>query len=161
MSFFGVGTWELLVILLIALIVAGPKRMLEWAYYLGRILGKFRVMWSQVMETIQQELDDSGVDVKLPKTFDRRAINQTASDFMRPFSEEVRRAEEAYRAELKSIEDKYHHEVKELDSSIRTAGTQQTSIDETAPQNGAVDRGNNNPPQTGFGTWSTPPSKSE
>ena len=156
MSFFGVGGWELMLILLIALIVAGPKRMLEWAYYAGRALGKLRVMWSQVMEAIQQELDESGVDVKLPKTLDRREINRSATDFMRPFSEEVRRAEEAYREEMKKADDAYQQEVKSLDASIRSSGDENVSNDRT-PQQAASNGGDDSEKpdsQHSFGTWS-------
>ena len=163
MSFFGVGTWELLVILLIALIIAGPKRMLEWAYYLGRALGQLRVMWSQVMETIQHELDESGVDVKLPKTLNRREINRTASDLMRPFTEEVRRAEEAYRTEIKSIEEKYEQEVKALDAAIREDGDMAKSDEpsqQQAQSNGVVDTQDSNN-QHRFGTWSASPPKQD
>jgi Sec-independent protein translocase protein TatA len=163
MSFFGVGGWELMLILLIALIVAGPKRMLEWAYYAGRALGKLRVMWGQVMETIQQELDESGVDVKLPKTLDRREINRSASQFMRPFTEEVRRAEEAYREEMKKADDAYQQEVKALDASIRSSGEEHVTNDhepQQAASNGAADADKPDG-QDGFGTWSASPPKQD
>ena len=42
MNFLGVGVGELLVILVIAMLVVGPERMVELAGQMGRLLAKFR-----------------------------------------------------------------------------------------------------------------------
>ncbi len=79
MNILGVGGWELLAILVIMLLVAGPKRMLHWAYILGTYVAKFRVMWSETVDVIQKEFDDAGVDIKIPKDPPTRArLNQQA-----------------------------------------------------------------------------------
>lgn len=78
MELFGIGTTELIAILLIMLVVAGPKRMLQWAYILGQYTAKLRQMWAETMAVMQKEFDQAGVDVTLPKNFPNRnsLVNQ-------------------------------------------------------------------------------------
>jgi Sec-independent protein translocase protein TatA len=64
MELFGVGAWEVVAILIIMLIVAGPKRMIGWAYQLGVYTRKFRAMFSETMAQINKEVEASGVDVR-------------------------------------------------------------------------------------------------
>ena len=73
MEIFGVGTPELIAILIIMLIVAGPKRMIQWAYVLGQYMAKLRKMWSEAMVYMQKEFDAAGMDVELPKEIPTRA----------------------------------------------------------------------------------------
>ncbi len=68
MEIFGVGGAEMAAILIIMLVVAGPKRMVQWAYVLGQYIAKARAMWADVMAGVQKEIDDAGLDVKLPTT---------------------------------------------------------------------------------------------
>jgi Sec-independent protein translocase protein TatA len=72
MELFGIGTTELIAILIIMLVVAGPKRMLQWAYILGQYTAKLRAMWAQTMAVMQKEFDQAGVDVTLPKNIPTR-----------------------------------------------------------------------------------------
>jgi sec-independent protein translocase protein TatB len=58
-SFFGIGTGELMVIIAIAILVIGPKRLLEIAQTLGRLTRRGREIWSEVMKTIQAELQET------------------------------------------------------------------------------------------------------
>jgi Sec-independent protein translocase protein TatA len=78
MELFGIGTTELIAILLIMLVVAGPKRMLQWAYILGQHTAKLRQMWSETMAVLQKEFDQAGVDVNLPRNIPTRnsLVNQ-------------------------------------------------------------------------------------
>ena len=68
MEIFGIGGAELVAIFIIMLVVAGPKRMIQWAYILGQYTAKARVMWSEVMTGVQREFDAAGMNVQLPKT---------------------------------------------------------------------------------------------
>jgi sec-independent protein translocase protein TatB len=54
MSFLGMGTFEILIILLVAFIFLGPERMIEAARTLGKWTGELRRMGS----TVQAEMDD-------------------------------------------------------------------------------------------------------
>jgi len=58
-SFFGIGTGELMVIIAIAILVIGPKRLLEIAQTLGRLTRRGRQIWNEVMKTIQAELQET------------------------------------------------------------------------------------------------------
>lgn len=49
---FGVGTWEVVVIAVIALIVLGPKRLPATLKTVGRTLGQFRRAVSQIKEEV-------------------------------------------------------------------------------------------------------------
>ncbi|HAL62500.1 MAG TPA: twin-arginine translocase subunit TatB [Chloroflexi bacterium] len=57
MNFGGIGGGELLVILLIALIVFGPGRLVEIASSLGKALREFRKMSQDLTTEIQKELE--------------------------------------------------------------------------------------------------------
>ena len=83
MEIFGVGGAEMVAILVIMLVVAGPKRMVQWAYVLGQYVSKARVMWDEVMAGVQKEIDDAGLDVQLPKTMPTRA---TLNNLTNPMS---------------------------------------------------------------------------
>jgi len=53
---FGVGTGEVLVILVITMLVVGPERMVELASELGRMIAKFRQETSSVTEEFREAL---------------------------------------------------------------------------------------------------------
>ncbi|WP_462323835.1 Sec-independent protein translocase protein TatB [Desulfoplanes sp.] len=54
---FGIGTTEILIILVVALIVIGPKKLPEVARTLGKALGEFKKMSSDVKRTIDLEAE--------------------------------------------------------------------------------------------------------
>jgi Sec-independent protein translocase protein TatA len=58
-GFFNIGTGELMIIIVIAILVIGPKRMLELGQALGRLTRRGREIWNEVMKTIQAELQDT------------------------------------------------------------------------------------------------------
>ena len=58
-GFFNIGTGELMIIIVIAILVIGPKRMLELGQAVGRLTRRGREIWSEVMKTIQAELQDT------------------------------------------------------------------------------------------------------
>ena len=74
---FGIGMPELLLILAIALIVIGPKKLPDLAKSLGRTLREFKKATNEFKETI--EIDEDLTDVK--KTFDElNTTDRTASE---------------------------------------------------------------------------------
>lgn len=85
MNIFGVGGMELALILIIMLIVAGPKRMIQWAYVVGTYTAKLRRMWEETVDLIQKEVDDAGLDIQVPKELPTRAnINRELTKVMKP-----------------------------------------------------------------------------
>lgn len=54
---FGIGSTELIVILIVALIVIGPAKLPEMARSLGKALGEFRRVSTDVKRTIEMEAD--------------------------------------------------------------------------------------------------------
>ena len=100
-NFFGIGGTELVVIALIMLIVAGPKRMIRWAYVLGVWVGKARTLWQQAVEALQKEMDEAGVNVQLPKEPPtRQTITRMVSDVVKPYTQEL---EAAYRQTQQAV----------------------------------------------------------
>ncbi len=73
MELFGIGTAELIAILIIMLVVAGPKRMMRWAYILGQYTAKIRRMWAETMAVVQKEFDAAGMDITVPKEIPTRS----------------------------------------------------------------------------------------
>lgn len=108
MNILGVGGWELLAILLIMLLVAGPKRMIHWSYILGQYVGKFRQMWAETVDVIQKEFDDAGVDIKVPRDLPtrdnvRKSINEQVTRQMSDVTEPVRQTMADVNAEVDQI----------------------------------------------------------
>ncbi|MBI1257838.1 MAG: hypothetical protein GC204_10240 [Chloroflexi bacterium] len=92
MDILGVGGWELVAILLIMLIVAGPKRMISWSYTLGKYVSQLRRMWADTAQMLQKEFDDAGVDIQVPKDIPTRGdlnreIGRALTPVTKPFQE--------------------------------------------------------------------------
>jgi Sec-independent protein translocase protein TatA len=89
-NIFGIGLPELTLILIIMLVVAGPKRMIQWAYILGVYIGKLRNMWAEVVRVLQREFDEAGVDVKIPEELPtRNSINTWMQNASRPYTQPI------------------------------------------------------------------------
>jgi Sec-independent protein translocase protein TatA len=65
MNILGVGTEELVLIIIILVVVAGPKRMIKWTYEAGKYLARFKAMFDETWGAIRKEFEDAQVD--LPK----------------------------------------------------------------------------------------------
>jgi len=63
MNFLGMGTLELLVVLLIAFIFLGPDRMVEAARFLGKLMSEARRMSAELPDLI---MDDDGGEERRP-----------------------------------------------------------------------------------------------
>ncbi len=145
MNIMGMGIPELLVILLIAMIVAGPKRLMQWAYISGRFMGQMRVMWGQMMSSIQREFDDAGLDIKMPKDpLNRSQVQQFTRDALRPLSDPMRQAMHDYEREARALE----KEIREADK---------LDVEEVTDDSAEIKKAASPPPPAqkpkSFGTW--------
>ena len=86
MNILGVGPGELLAIFVIALVVAGPKRMIQWAYHIGRYAARIRAMAQETMSAFQKELAAAGLD---DVTKDLASLQNTKFDVMKEVSKIV------------------------------------------------------------------------
>jgi Sec-independent protein translocase protein TatA len=108
MEILGVGGAELVAILIIMLVVAGPKRMIQWAYILGKYTAKVRAMWAESMTYLQKEFDAAGLDVELPKepptrgSFNRQLTQQVEKAFS-PITKPVKDALEETTAQVNQL----------------------------------------------------------
>lgn len=73
---FGIGMPELLLILAVALIVIGPKKLPDLARSLGKAMGEFKRATSDLKQTIEQE---TGLDEV------RESLRETKRDIKRSF----------------------------------------------------------------------------
>ena len=106
MNVFGVGAWELLAILLIMLVFAGPKRMIHWSYILGQHVSKFRKIWSETVDLVQKEFDEAGVDIKLPKEPPtRKNFNRAVTDAMKPMTKPVQDSLDEVKKDLDTVKE--------------------------------------------------------
>ncbi len=118
MEIFGVGGAEMVAILIIMLVVAGPKRMIQWAYVLGQYVAKGRTMWADVMAGVQKELDQAGMDVQLPKTMPTRAdLNKHITTFTNPASN----VWAGITAPVQDVMNDFSTEIKQTHSDLRDA----------------------------------------
>lgn len=146
MEILGIGGAELIAILIIMLVVAGPKRMIQWAYIAGRYAAKARAMWAETMTYIQKEFKDAGVDIELPKEVPTRGslnrqINKQVEKAMSPVTKPVQDALDETTSQLREIQ---------AQTTIREPSSKplpvkpSTTTSNTPSSNGSAD----------FGTWS-------
>ncbi|NWG18252.1 MAG: hypothetical protein HXY41_16640 [Chloroflexi bacterium] len=101
MEILGVGGAEFIAIFIIALIVAGPKRMMQWAYLMGKYTAKLRALWGETMMYIQQEMKEAGMEVDLPKEPPTRAkLNRQINKALDPVTRPLRETLEETRAKV-------------------------------------------------------------
>ena len=102
MNILGVGGWEFLLIMLIMVVVAGPRRMAHWAYLMGRYTARLRTIWAETMEILQKEFDEAGLDVKLPKEPPtRQNIQAMSRNYLKPITQPMEDAMKEVEAEMK------------------------------------------------------------
>ena len=117
MDILGIGGWEMVVIFVIMLVVAGPQRMIRWSYVLGQYIGKARKMWSETAQMLQKELDAAGVDVKVPNEMPTRgSLNREINKAFNPLTKPLQET-------MKPIQDSMKAVKTEVDTAAKTATT--------------------------------------
>ncbi len=105
MELFGVGAMEIVVIALLMIIVAGPKRSAEWARQAGEYVREIRIMWQRMMQELRNEMGDDADEIV--KT--AQQIQQTVFDVKKATSPKkiaettVKLAEHADRKSRKTV----------------------------------------------------------
>jgi sec-independent protein translocase protein TatA len=74
MDFFGIGPFEVLLVLLIAFIIFGPKRLLEMSRKAGKVMGDLTRSVSDLNEKVNEELKEkkppAALDMNKPEHID-------------------------------------------------------------------------------------------
>ncbi len=96
MEILGIGTPELIAIFIGMLVIAGPQRMIRWAYTLGQYAGKLQGWWREAAAALQQEVDTSGANITIPKDIPTR--DSLKRDMQRAFSNLQKPVQEPLRA---------------------------------------------------------------
>lgn len=175
MNIFGVGGAELVLIVIIMLIVAGPKRMIRWAYHIGKYVGKFRILWEQMVDVLQDEVDAAGLDVKLPKEIPtRQNIAKTATEFLKPYTDEVEKSLDDVKNPVQALINETDALVKDTkkqteksvdfgswDEKKETKAEEQTQSEENLSTNGTTDKPESTDGALNFGAWTKPESPGE
>ena len=137
---FGIGMPELIVILAIALIVIGPKKLPDLAKSLGRAMREFKKATSEFKETLQ--IDEDLTDVK--KAFD--GLNKDIKDSISPEkSAEFKRPDASQTTEEKTDASEKDAREDELDNPVENV---KTAFDELKKTEG---NGEQKQPQEGSG----------
>ena len=140
MNFLGVGAWELVAILLIMLVFAGPKRMIHWSYVLGQHVAKFRKIWSETVDLVQKEFDEAGVDIKLPKEPPtRKSLNRAVTDAVKPMTKPMQDSIDEVKKDLdtvKEVSDTLNN--KKATTSLQSAKAIPVPAKTTAPPKPAI-----------------------
>ena len=85
MSFLGMGTVEIIIILLVAFIFLGPERMIDAARTLGKWTGELRRMGS----TMQAEMDDiTNVGSPLSTRYDQTQDSKSRNAASQPLDQD-------------------------------------------------------------------------
>ena len=77
---FGIGSTELLVILVVALLVLGPKNLPKIAQTLGRAMGEFRKVSTEFQRTLNTEIAFEEEKEKLKKEREAIAAQKAEKD---------------------------------------------------------------------------------
>jgi len=79
----GIGLPQIAIVLVLSLVLFGPKQMMQYAYQAGRFLSKARAMWEEAARNMQSEIQASGIDLKEFKDIGqglRQDMNQVVGD---------------------------------------------------------------------------------
>ena len=114
---FGIGMPELLLLLAIALIVIGPKKLPDLAKSLGRAMREFKKATNEFKESIQ--IDEDLSDVK--KAFDDMGSDIKDSVSLTKDTAEFKRPADPYSAEEQKDEGKQTTEVDDHTDNVKQA----------------------------------------
>lgn len=156
MNIFGVGGMEFVLVIIIMLVIAGPKRMVRWAYIAGQYTAKLRTMWDETVSYLQKEFDAAGLDIEVPKNPPtkkdmNKAINSALDPVTKPVSDAMGEIEET----RKSFAVNDRSVARNPGNGHKNAPQTQTAADQSG------DSASENGGGSNYGTWAgQTPSKS-
>ncbi len=156
MNILGVGGPELIIILVMMLVIAGPKRMVKWAYVMGQYVARFRRMWAETVDVLQKEFDDAGVEFQIPRDMPTRgSLNKEASKLLGTVTDPVKETLDQVNTEVGGI-----RKTTALSAKAATAVTAGGNGHAKRPATSATSRKPAAGSQSdGFGSWSKHDSK--
>ncbi|MHB1240684.1 MAG: Sec-independent protein translocase protein TatB [Gammaproteobacteria bacterium] len=116
---FDFGFWELVVVLVVALVVVGPERLPQLARTAGLWMGRMRRMVDTVRADIQRELEQEELKKSLTKDGSMQEIKQMLDETENDFRRDVAALERASHREL--IEEVPEASSKDADTSADPA----------------------------------------
>ncbi len=104
MNIFGIGGAELILIIIIMLVVAGPQRMIRWMYIVGRYVAKLQRMWAEAAAVLQKEFDAAGVDIEVPKQIPTRGdVQRQVRSALNPVARPLEEIQSELRQDLDNV----------------------------------------------------------
>jgi sec-independent protein translocase protein TatB len=91
----GIGMQEIIIILVVALIVIGPKKLPDLAKALGRAIGEFR----RAADDLKENLDINGLKEEKEKLMREFSKDKLSKNIMTKKDKEPEKAEKAEKAE--------------------------------------------------------------
>lgn len=147
MNIFGIGPAELVLIFLIALVVAGPQRMMLWAYHAGRFVGRLRKYWEEFAAVIEAEAREAGIDVKVPRQPPtRQTIDRSIRQTIQPYTQDIQKLADDVRAPLEETTRQAQEALKTTWGTTNPQPAQPVNTVKAAPPAS----------QAAFGTWGAP-----
>lgn len=128
MNFLNVGPWELTVIFIIAILLVGPKRMVEMARTIGRVSSQMRRMSAEFLGTIRDEVEaveadarqalEGVVQVGEDSVAELQATEQETRQVLESIGEDRRRATTSIKAELQAVEHETRQALEEIVENV-------------------------------------------
>jgi Sec-independent protein translocase protein TatA len=156
MNIFGMGEWELLLIVLIMLVVAGPKRMIQWAYVLGKYTAQLQVMFKNTMQALQKEVNAAGVDVQLPDQLptSREQFRKQITQIAKPLTQPLEQGAQQAMGEMRAAANDVRNAANAVSSDVRNATNAINTTNGKASDTGTAPTDAQGGTGGGFGAWS-------
>jgi sec-independent protein translocase protein TatB len=127
-NFLNVGPWEITVIFIIAILLVGPKRMVEMARTIGRVSSQMRRMSAEFLGTIRDEVEaveadarqalEGVVQVGEDSVAELQATEQETRQVLESIGEDRRRATTSIKAELQAVEHETRQALEEIVENV-------------------------------------------
>ncbi len=88
-GFFGIGFWEILLVLLVILAVMGPRRLPEIAQRMGTLYRKLKMASRDLTSELTKEVEGTPLDKKTSSQDILNPLREAASDFKSTFTKGI------------------------------------------------------------------------